>query len=235
MDWRSTLTVALLGLGCGPAVENPPALGSTTADETGSTGPGTLDPAPPLDVPGGPECEPYLDELDSRLPTQVEIRNTGTDTLLLPNDCGIDFLFFDSVDGATWPGPYCGDTCHHRFEFGCQACEGCASGSYLGVAPGASFVFEWLGELFETETPPGSCFAEAGCGPDCQQMIAADDGTAMTVRVIATSVAACEAGGQTCACPPSDSKCDIYGTPAGADREASQVFAVGDANVVVEF
>lgn len=187
---------------------NPKSIGSLDAGTETST-----------DTTSGAMCEDYADEVPP-LALQVHVTNTGQAPVLLPTDCGLDYIDIVNAAGWFWPGLFCTDSCQAQMSSGCGTnCGACVEGQFIRIEAGGTYEFEWDLRLSELVTPPAECFeAESACASECPiwRVPTQDEPLQATVKGI--SLEACmqlELDPELCACVENDDGwCEINGNVA---------------------
>ena len=238
-SWKWAMALALtVAAACGPSAGDDDTNGGSDTDDT-TTGTDTVTATSVGDTTGEPvSCEDYLNE-DATVAGTIEIRNVGTDTLLLNSPCfGFEYVELTTPSGLQWPGGFCEQSCQAAFTEGCIVCGGCAIASYTVLDPGASISLDWDGRMLERRTPDAACFEETMCAPSCPQA-RADYDEPITVTVEAITQQEClevDEDAQACRCEEgAESPCNAGGS-AGIDPTVQTTFEVapGTTEIVVE-
>ena len=223
-----TLGLLALAIACGPVVDEPTATGAGSTGGSGeSTDPDSSESSETRtsgsssdsgsESSGNPiACEAFHDEAAEGTPVEIEIRNVGTETVLLDAPCfNHDYLGLGTPSGWRWPGGFCSGTCQSVFVDGCFVCDGCASASYTVVMPGASVTVTWDGILFADVAPPEECFEFGSCGDTCPRarLPTAEIVTATVRAITHADCVAMEVDPTVCDCAdPLLETCENYGS-----------------------
>ena len=219
----SWLCVALVAAACGPAVSSGSDSGSGSDSSSGAVDESSGSSTTSGPLPGTSEstgtpvdCTVYDDApLEGGPDTPIRLQNDSEGSVLLEINCGIDYLRLQDDQGRTWPGPFCSSTCEEQLAWGCSECGGCATNSYLVVAPGELVELQWGGELYEELLPDPACIGEYGlCNGDmsCRQRQHGIEGAPLFATVSMVRQSVCEAHAldpSQCVCPEPGS-CDTH-------------------------
>lgn len=225
MPWhvRWNLGLFVAAIACGPAVDDPSATGESSTGSSSSdtaqsteessgtpTSEGSEDSGSPL------SCESFHDEAAEGAPVEIQIRNVGTETLLLDAPCfNTDYLSLQTASGWRWPGGSCTGTCQTVFADGCFVCDGCASALYTVLPPGSTLSVTWNGILYADVAAPTECFPYGACNDTCPQK-RLPRAEAVIASIVAISHADCialEPDPSVCDCAdPSGEPCENFGT-----------------------
>jgi hypothetical protein len=194
------LSAAVVGLACGPSVENDDAsdTGSETSGGTQDDGATTS----PL------TCEAVASEAST--PVRFMVRNTGTDPIYLDQaSCAppVDLLGPDRAV-SRWRFPDCNlAACEALLQGDCGiSCADCASG-VIRVAPGATYQLDWDGTVFVDVEAPPQC-TPATCDAQCHRQVAAAPGTYRLETRVHLDCPFAEL--RDCDCPAGEDVCAIF-------------------------
>lgn len=232
--WSAVFAMAL---GCGPKADGTQGMDSEGVGSGATSGSGLSDgDESETGGSGDAACEAFWDEPPGNS-VAIEVRNTRAEPIFLPVPCGVDWLTIENEAGHAWPPPFCADSCETMMGGGCSTCGGCAVAAYVRVEPGAQYVVDWPGLVFEVVDTPETC-VEQLCAETCPIHRTATgilEGTA-----VAATLADCEAiaaSAEECECDPDPSgvPCTVYPAEEATATLSVTVAIDADASGAAEF